>query len=64
MIYAAGVHDPTSFVIYSGDTPSYVKCVYSMAELDALMAAAIEHLRRNGRDVVLLERDREEEPDA
>lgn len=61
--YAAG-HDPLDFVSYLGDEFGYSKDVYSPAELDAFLAAAIAHLRANGRDVVLLERQPEPEEDA
>ena len=64
MRYAAGIHEPNVFVLYSSDTPSYVKIVFSVAEQDALMSALLEHWRRNGRDVVLHERMSEEAPDG
>lgn len=61
--YAAG-HDPLDFVSYLGDEFGYSKDVYSPAEQDALMSALLEHWRRNGRDVVLHERQPEPEEDA
>jgi hypothetical protein len=61
--YAAG-HDPLDFVVYLGDEFNYDKQVFSVAEQDALLAALLEHLRRNGRDVVVHERMQEEAPDA
>lgn len=64
MIFASGVHDPAVFVVYTSDTPSYAKVVFSVAEQDALLTALLEHWRRNGRDVVVHERMQEEAPDA
>ena len=61
--YAAG-HDPLDFVVYMGDEFNYGKDVYSPAEQDALLAALLEHWRRNGRDMIVHERVREEAPDA
>lgn len=52
--YAAG-HDPADFVLYIGDR-SYLKLLLSPAELDRLVAAAVAHMRANGRDVQLIER--------
>lgn len=59
MIFASGIHDPAVFVCYTGDTPSYAKIVFSVAEQDALLTALLEHWRRNGRDVVIHERAKE-----
>ena len=64
MIFASGIHDPAVFVCYTGDTPSYAKIVFSVAEQDALLAALLEHWRRNGRDMIVHERMREDAPDA
>ena len=64
MRYAAGIHEPEVFVIYTTDTPSYAKIVFSVAEQDALMFALLTHWRENGRDVALTERFPTEPEDA
>lgn len=61
--YAAG-HDPLDFVVYLGDEFNYDKQVFSPAEQDLLLTALLEHWRRNGRDMIVHERVREEAPDA